>query len=401
MFNKTKNVYDFTFVLPGFTFTPPGGYLVVLELANYLLDNGQKVCVIFLEDIENGLFKITNDDALKTLKLSTKYKVYKKLPGKLVIEIVIFLLNTKLGGLLKKFLTVREEFISTFKAEIKHYKVCKSIPKGLKTKRIVATAWQTAYFVNLFSGCNLKYYLVQHGEDDFSFSGFQSGLARNSYSFKLKKIVINKLMMERFKDENPVKITVTAHIKGRVKFKPEDRRKKIILVQLRSGADKGADIAIDAAKLVNSYDPNIEFISYGNYIGYIPSFINHQGYVSDHRYVELFNVASIFILPSRVEGFSTPVLEAMSCGCVPIATKCGGPEEMIEHMFNGILVPVNDPKSIAEQILWLIDHDEMRITMAYNAVSTSQNYSKEKMGYEFITGITKYEDEALGVHNAL
>jgi glycosyltransferase involved in cell wall biosynthesis len=49
----------------------------------------------------------------------------------------------------------------------------------------------------------------------------------------------------------------------------------------------------------------------------------HLGYVHDDRRYELYTQASMLVLPSHVEGFGLPVLEAMTAG-VPVIVSTGG-----------------------------------------------------------------------------
>jgi glycosyltransferase involved in cell wall biosynthesis len=58
----------------------------------------------------------------------------------------------------------------------------------------------------------------------------------------------------------------------------------------------------------------------------------------------------VFALSSHTEGFSIACVEAMACGVPVVATRCGGPDEIVEHESSGLLVPPNDPMALADAI---------------------------------------------------
>jgi glycosyltransferase involved in cell wall biosynthesis len=66
--------------------------------------------------------------------------------------------------------------------------------------------------------------------------------------------------------------------------------------------------------------------------------------------------SDLFCLPSRSEGFSNALLEAMAAGVPCIATAVGGNPEVIRHGHSGWLVPPDDPGRLAEQILAAFRH---------------------------------------------
>jgi L-malate glycosyltransferase len=57
---------------------------------------------------------------------------------------------------------------------------------------------------------------------------------------------------------------------------------------------------------------------------------------------------------STNESFSMTVLEASGAGLPVIATRCGGPEEIIEDGVTGLLVPVGDTEAMAEAMQQLL-----------------------------------------------
>ena len=52
------------------------------------------------------------------------------------------------------------------------------------------------------------------------------------------------------------------------------------------------------------------------------------GVVDDDRLIELYQQASLFVFPSRYEGFGLPVLEAMACGCPVISSNASSLPEV-------------------------------------------------------------------------
>jgi len=65
-----------------------------------------------------------------------------------------------------------------------------------------------------------------------------------------------------------------------------------------------------------------------------------------------FSRANVFVLSSHVEGMPNVLVEAMLCGCTPVATNCPtGPRELLQGGKYGYLVPIRDPISLADGIL--------------------------------------------------
>jgi glycosyltransferase involved in cell wall biosynthesis len=74
--------------------------------------------------------------------------------------------------------------------------------------------------------------------------------------------------------------------------------------------------------------------------------------------VELYRDADVFALPSDEEGLGLVVLEAMACGPPVVATRCGGPEGIIEDGIDGYLVPRDDAEIRAQRLRSLLENSE-------------------------------------------
>ena len=75
----------------------------------------------------------------------------------------------------------------------------------------------------------------------------------------------------------------------------------------------------------------------------------------------------VLVCASREEGFSLAVLEATASGVPVVATRCGGPQDMIEHGVTGLLVPPDDPAALAEAVEAVLASPTMAARMAGEA----------------------------------
>ena len=66
---------------------------------------------------------------------------------------------------------------------------------------------------------------------------------------------------------------------------------------------------------------------------------------------------------SASESFSNTCLDASAAGLPLVATRCGGPEEIVDDGVSGFLVPVGDVAAMAERMAWLLDHPDRAAAM--------------------------------------
>jgi glycosyltransferase involved in cell wall biosynthesis len=86
----------------------------------------------------------------------------------------------------------------------------------------------------------------------------------------------------------------------------------------------------------------------------------------------------LFVLPSHQEGLCIAALEAMSCGCPVISTRCGGPEEYVVDGETGFLVNFN-PEKMADSIARILADRGLRESLAIGARQMVQtNYTRDK-----------------------
>lgn len=91
-----------------------------------------------------------------------------------------------------------------------------------------------------------------------------------------------------------------------------------------------------------------------------------------------YGASDLFVMPSRYELFGIVMLEAMACGVPVVATKFGGPPEVITDGENGRLIDPTDIKSFAAAVVELLRDPDRRKKMGETARKTIESkYSWE------------------------
>lgn len=92
---------------------------------------------------------------------------------------------------------------------------------------------------------------------------------------------------------------------------------------------------------------------------------------------ELYNVADIFVLPSKSEGMPNVLLEAMSSGLTCIASNIPGVRDIVSDGYNGLLIE-NETRGILTKLLDLSKDKQKRKHLGDNARATIlKSYSVE------------------------
>jgi glycosyltransferase involved in cell wall biosynthesis len=129
---------------------------------------------------------------------------------------------------------------------------------------------------------------------------------------------------------------------------------------------KGHDVFIRAAAEVVKQFPRTSFSIAGEvlepaYYAELQSLVQNlrlgehvrfEGSITNLR--QHLGAAGIFVLPSRSEGFSNAIVEAMAASLPVVATDVGGNAEAVQDGVSGFLVPSDDPTAMAAAILRLL-----------------------------------------------
>lgn len=86
-----------------------------------------------------------------------------------------------------------------------------------------------------------------------------------------------------------------------------------------------------------------------------------SGYLLDEELVELLNLAAVLVLPSLMEGFGLPAVEAAACGCPVIATRESPLPELLGE--GGIYIDPGQPEELAAALRRVLSSVELRRSM--------------------------------------
>ena len=91
-----------------------------------------------------------------------------------------------------------------------------------------------------------------------------------------------------------------------------------------------------------------------------------------------YGASDVFVMPSRYELFGIVLLEAMACGVPVVATKFGGPPEIVSDGRDGRLIDPTDINMFASVVVDLISNPKLRKQMG----RTAREHIKEKYCWE-------------------
>lgn len=154
---------------------------------------------------------------------------------------------------------------------------------------------------------------------------------------------------------------------------------------------KGYDVLLKAAKILCAQNPQVHFViagqpqqplqaalererdEYG--LGSRVHFIGMQ-----HDVAGFLHGVDAYLLSSTSEGFSIACVEAMACGLPIVATRCGGPEEILADGATGLLVANRDPEAISDALKRVLADPALRATLGSNARQAAiERFSVERM----------------------
>lgn len=323
-----------TFLLPGISTHPVGGFKIVYEYANRLSKRGHEVSIVF--DTKNGLKRHNLPEFLRK-----------------ILNYFIVLIFPRWFQLDKNIKKIYANNITD-----------DSIPTG---DIVIATAIQTAFDVyNLSSTKGKKVYFIQ-GYENWNYSDKK---VKESYKLGMKNVVISRWLKE-IVDKSTCKSSV--YIPNGIDFdifnidRPIENRNPYSLSMMYHNSElKGSKYGIEVIKNIKEKYPQLQVNIFGipKRPNNLPSWIEYTQNASEKELRFIYNNSAIFLSTSLEDGFGLTGAESMACGCVLVSTDYKGVFEYANPGKNSLISPVQDINKLTTNIIKLIENNKRRIELA-------------------------------------
>ena len=154
---------------------------------------------------------------------------------------------------------------------------------------------------------------------------------------------------------------------------------KIIFHVGRIVREKGLGVLLEAMPRVLEFEPRVKLVIAGKgayledlrhraYQLGIYNRIYFTGYIDDNTRNALFQCADVAVFPSLYEPFGIVALEGMAAGTPVVVSDTGGMSEIIKHGVNGLKAYTNNVISLADNIIWALQHPDHTLQMKHKAM---------------------------------
>ena len=228
------------------------------------------------------------------------------------------------------------------------------------------------------------YILSLYGIEIISLKGW---LKRQAVEKALQIVTISEysrqLILDKFPYINPKIFMHVSSVDGDVyrikeknkslilKYQLENKPVILSLARLSTGEFKGQDRVLKALPEVLQKFPNAMYLIVGGGEDLrVNQILNEQpelvknviltGPVSEGDKVEFYNLADVYVLPSKFEGFGIVFIESLACGVPVIASDDYGCRASLLNGELGDLVPPDDISAIANALIQRLNNQDVK-----------------------------------------
>ena len=162
-------------------------------------------------------------------------------------------------------------------------------------------------------------------------------------------------------------------------------RDPVIGFALRPEPYKGAQVMLEAIRLVSRANPQARFECFGRFHGSltVPENLHLRGYLDDDELMTFYRRCMIFVSPSYAEGWGLTAAEAMANGAAVVVTEDGGSRDFAINGETAMVVPPRDPSKIASAIAMLLVDKTLRQRVVEGGLARGRAMGWEEVVAEF------------------
>jgi GalNAc-alpha-(1->4)-GalNAc-alpha-(1->3)-diNAcBac-PP-undecaprenol alpha-1,4-N-acetyl-D-galactosaminyltransferase len=245
-------------------------------------------------------------------------------------------------------------------------------------------------------GLSLPVIVSEHSDPYHNYLGAGwEGLRRRSYPHAKCLTVLTEEALSYFSDYMKGRALVMANpIPGAAcpAGKETTMRRhngRMLLAMGRLSYEKGFDLLLRAFALIAERQPTwyLQICGEGPLRAELEHYTVALGLAERVRFpgfakqpFEVMRQADLFVVPSRCEGFSNVLAEAMACGLPVVSFDCpSGPRHIIRDGIDGVLVPPQDVLALAATLDRLMTDEVERQRLAVMAPNVMERFGIEKV----------------------
>ena len=335
------------FILPGNNDTPVGGYKIIYQYANELMDLGHEVTIAFM-------YHPYSKKILKVKKLELSLKKYFGRKGNSQ-NVSWFSLNNDIK--------IVQNLIE--QDSLLHY------------DKVIATSPETATLLFGFSDkVGEKYYFIQN----YEIWNLGEKKLKQTYLLPLKKIVIAKWLGEEVYKVTKQYPTQVPNFYDHSIFyidKQIEKRQNVVTLLNHGEPTKRTEFGLRVLEKVKQQIPDLEVYLFGTGekpIG-LPNYVQYfQKPSQDQLRSKLYGEAKVYLMPTVLEGWSLTGMEAMASGAVVVGSDIGGLRDYITNDIEGKLVDMNNFDQYVNEVIHFLNDEESRVEYAKRALHSVEKH---------------------------
>lgn len=260
-----------------------------------------------------------------------------------------------------------------------------------------------AYFISLRNDRRKILYLAQ--DHDISYHRFFAIKAFINFcyrqvldTFKIRTVSVSDDLSGKLAPYKPFDLTIIPNgidlnFFYRVpepKIFAKKTKPSVILVFARKDYRKGLDIALKTLQRLSQIRPAQDWEVWA--LGTEPltiagMSIKNIGFLAtDENLRAVLSAADIYLIPSRSEGLSLLLLQALACQCAIATTRASS---IITHEVDGLVSPLEDSESLAQNTNRILSDPDLKARLQKNARILAEKYS-------LANGCERFEKTILG-----